>query len=170
MVKVHLELEGSVADVVRDLHCIVNGAVTGAVGLEGIDTHPCAHSLPQGDGVAVHPEETTTVGPPLVLTWTEALAADFVAGVSPEARRMMFHVWRAGDAGIHRSLLCRQAELTPVEVRGLLIGMGHTLGRFRRQRGVSLSRPVVANTPLQTYCIDPEFAGVASHRMFEEDG
>ena len=83
---------------------------------------------------------------------------------------MVLQVWQAGDAGIHRSALCRRTDLSPVELRGLLMSMGYALRRFRRERGTRLSRPVVANPPLQTYRIDPEFAAVASAGMFDEEG
>ena len=56
--------------------------------------------------------------------WTEELAADFTAGLEVVARRVMFQVWRAGERGIHRNVLCQRADLTPVELRSLLIRMG----------------------------------------------
>ena len=62
----------------------------------------------------------------------------------------------------------RRADLTPVELRSLLIRMGHALGRFQRERGMALSRPVAANSPLQSYFVDPEFAAVAASQMFDE--
>ena len=49
----------------------------------------------------------------------------------------------------------------------MLIRMGHVLGRFQRERGMALSRPVAANSPLQSYFVDPEFAAVASD-LFDE--
>ena len=79
----------------------------------------------------------------------------------PVARRMMVHVWRAGEAGIHCSVLCRRTDLTPSELRSLLISMYHGLRRFQRERGVS-------NQPLQSYFIDPDFAAVASSDMLVE--
>ena len=48
--------------------------------------------------------------------------------------------WRGG---IHRSVLCQRAELTPEELRALLMRMGHALRRLRRERGLALPRPVV---------------------------
>ena len=45
-------------------------------------------------------------------------------------------------------------ELTPVELRSLVMRMGHALRRFQRERGMALSRPVAANSPLQSYFID----------------
>ena len=95
-------------------------------------------------------------------TGTEELAADFTAGLDVVARRVMFQVWRAGERGSHRDVLCQRADLTPVELRSLLIRMGHALGRFQRERGLALPRPVAANSPLQSYFIDPDFAAVAS--------
>jgi hypothetical protein len=48
--------------------------------------------------------------------------------------------------------------------------MGHALRRFQRERGVTLSRPVVANSPLQSYFVDPEFAAVATADVFGDMG
>ena len=100
--------------------------------------------------------------------WTEELAADFTAGLDVVARRVMFQVWRAGERGSHRNVLCQRADLTPGELRSLLIRMGRVLGRFQRERGMALSRPVAANSPLQSYFIDPDFAAVATSQMFGE--
>ena len=47
--------------------------------------------------------------------------------------------------------------------------MGHSLRRFQRERGQALPRPVAANSPLQSYFIDPGFAAAASAPMFSED-
>ena len=49
----------------------------------------------------------------------------------------------------------------------MLIRMGHALGRFQRERGLALSRPMAANSPLQSYFVDLEFAAVASD-LFSE--
>ena len=98
--------------------------------------------------------------------WTEALAGDFLAELEPTARRMALHVWRAGSAGVHRSILCQRTELTPAELRSLSMRMGRALARFQRERGVMLSRPVAANSPLQSYFVDPGFAAVANAQMF----
>ena len=46
--------------------------------------------------------------------------------------------------------------------------MGHALRRFQRERGMTLPRPVAANSPLQSYFVDPDFAAVATSRMFGE--
>ena len=100
--------------------------------------------------------------------WTEALAGEFLAGLDPMAREMALHVWRAGEVGIHRSALCQRAELTPAELGSLLMRMGHALRRFQRECGVTLSRPVAANSPLQSYLVDPGFAAAANSQMFEE--
>ena len=153
MVKVDLELEGNAEDVVRGLRRIVDGAGMGTVVPE------LGHVLSQADEVAG--SGVATDMPPLA-SWTEAMAADFVAGLGVGARRLVLHVWEAGDTGIHRSVLCRRAELSPAELRGLLMSMGHALRRFQQQRGMRLSRPVVSNAPLQTYFVDAEFAAVAS--------
>ena len=98
--------------------------------------------------------------------WTEALARDFLSGLQPTARRMALQVWRAGAAGIHRSVLCQRTELTPTELGSLLMRMGHALRRFQRERGMTLTRPVAANSPLQSYFVDADFAAAADARMF----
>ena len=97
--------------------------------------------------------------------WTEELAANYLVGLDPVARKVILHVWRAGDAGIHRRQLCQRTELTPGELRGLLVSMGHGMRRFLRKRGLELSRPLEANTPLQSYFIDADFAAAATSRM-----
>ena len=94
--------------------------------------------------------------------WTEELAADFTAGLDVGARRVMFQVWRAGAAGIHRNTLCQRTDLSPVELGTLVMRMGRALGRFQWERGLALSRPMAANSPLQSYFINAEFAAVAS--------
>ena len=105
---------------------------------------------------------------PLSGGWTEELAADFTASLDAVARRMALYVWRAGTAGIHRRALCQRTELTPAELRSLLMRMGHALRRFQRERGLTLPRPVVGNSPLQSYFVDPDFAAVAASWMFGE--
>ena len=98
--------------------------------------------------------------------WTEDLARDFLSRLQPVARRMALLVWRAGEVGIHRSVLCQRAELTPMELRSLLMRMGRALGRFQRERGMTLTRPVAANSPLQSYFVDAGFAAVTDSQMF----
>ena len=44
-----------------------------------------------------------------------------------------------------------------MELRSLLIRLSRVLGRFQRERGMALSRPVAANSLLQSYFIDPDF-------------
>ena len=69
--------------------------------------------------------------------------------------------------GVSTAELCQRADLAPVELRSLLIRMGRVLGRFQRERGMALSRPMAANSPLRSYFVDPEFAAVASD-LFNE--
>lgn len=77
-------------------------------------------------------------------------------------------MWRAAETGIHRSVLCKRAELTPEEVHSLLIRLGHVLRRFQRRRGGALSGPVASNRRLQSYFIDSDFAAVAASDTFGE--
>ena len=167
MTQMRVEIEGSADEVVRVLKQLGsagrNATADGAGGSmeapagSGDDATPAAGT----QGVA-EPHETSPA------ERTEALAGEFLAGLEPATRRMALHVWRAGAAGIHRSALCQRAELTPVELRALSMRMGRALARFQREWGMILSRPVAANSPLQTYFVDPDFAAVATYQMFGE--
>ena len=166
MVKMHLELEGRAEDVVRTLRRIWGVAPDVGQGHADAQIAPADHN--QSEPAAVlEPETTASAGALAPARWTEELAADFMAGLDPMARRMARHVWRTGAAGIHRSALCQHAELTPGELHSLLVRMGHSLRRFQRERGLTLSRLVAANSPLQSYFVDPDFAAAAS-QMFGE--
>ncbi len=161
MVKLHLELEGEVGEVVLVLRRIGGGDNADSEVPDGPRPAPTEERASAVDTV---PEPGTTATSATLLPghWTEELAADFTAGLDAAARRVMFQVWRAGAAGIYRNTLCQRTDLAPVELRSLLIRMGHALGRFQRERGMALSRPMAANSPLQSYFVDPEFAAVAS--------
>ena len=166
MVKLHLELEGDVGEVVRVLRRIGGGDNAGGEVRDGPRPVPTGERTAAVDTV---PERGTTATSATLAPghWTQELAADFTAGLDDVARRVMFQVWRAGERGIHRNTLCQRTDLTPVELRSLLIRMGHALGRFQRERGLALSRPMAANSPLQSYFINADFAAVASD-MFGE--
>ena len=167
MVKLHLELEGEVDEVVRVLapprrrgQRRRRGSGWAAPCPNGGESIGCGHCSGAGDS-----GNFCNVG---ARRWTQELAADFTASLDAAARRVMFQVWRAGERGSHRDVLCQRADLTPVELRSLLIRMGHALGRFQRERVLALPRPVAANSPLQSYFIDPDFAAVAASQMFGE--
>ena len=169
MTQLSVEIEGSADEVVRVLRQLGSaGRHATAVGAGG------SMETPAGSGV----DATSATGTPRAAgshetargEWTEALAGEFLAGMDPAARRMARHVWRAGEVGIHRSVLCQRTELTPGELSSLLMRMGHALRRFQRERGVTLSRPVAANGPLQSYFVDPEFAAVATADAFGDVG
>ena len=164
MVWVQVEVVGDVDEVIRFL-----GHLGGATG-----------RVPDGEQIPTMGQDRSETNPvlepsaaeispaPLSSGWTEELAAGFTASLDAVARRMALYVWQAGTAGIHRSTLCQRTELTPAELRSLLMRMGHALRRFQRERGMTLSRPVVANSPLQTYFINADFAAVAASAMFDE--
>ena len=161
MVKLHLELEGEVPEVIWALRRIGGGDNESGEVRDGLRPAPVEERT---SAVQIIPEPgTTAISAALVpARWTEELAGDFTAGLEPAARRMALHVWRAGAAGIHRSTLCQRTELTPRELHSLLIQMGHALRRFQREPGLTLSRPVVGNSPLQRYFVDLDFAAAAS--------
>ena len=161
MVKLHLELEGDVGEVVLVLRRIGGGDNAG--GEVPVWAAPCPNggeSIGGGhcSGAGDNGNFCSVVARPL----DEELAADFTAGLDVVAGRVLWHVWRAGERGIHRNTLCQRTDLSPVELRSLLIRMGRVLGRFQRERGLALSRPMAANSPLRSYFVDPEFAAVAS--------
>ena len=161
MVKLHLELEGEVGEVVRVLSRIGGGDNADGEVRDGPRPAPTGERASAVDTV---PEPGTTATSATLAPghWTQELAADFTAGLDAAARRVMFQVWRAGERGNHRNVLCQRADLTLVELRSLLMRMGHALGRFQRERGLALSKPVAANSPLQSYFINADFAAVAS--------
>ena len=161
MVKLHLELEGDVGEVVHALRRIGGGDNAGGEVRDG-PRPALAEERTSAVGTVPEPGATATAAALAPGHWTQELAVDFTAGLEVVARRVMFQVWRAGERGIHRNTLCQRADLTPVELRSLLIRMGHVLGRFQRERGMALSRPMAANSPLQSYFINADFAAVAS--------
>ena len=161
MVKLHLELEGEVGEVVRVLRRICGGDNADGEVPYGPRPAPAEERTAAVDTVP-EPGTTATSATLAPGRWTQELAADFTAGLDVVARRVMFQVWRAGAAGIHRNTLCQRTDLTPAELRSLLIRMGRVLGRFQWERGLALPRPVAANSPLQSYFINAEFAAVAS--------
>ena len=161
MVKLHLELEGDVGEVVRVLCRIGGGDNAGGEVRDGPRPAP-AEERTSAVGTVPEPGIMETSAALAPGRWTQELAADFTAGLEVVARRVMFQVWRAGERGSHRNVLCQRADLSPAELRLLLIRMGHALRRFQRERGLALSRPVAANSPLQSYFINADFAAVAS--------
>ena len=161
MVKLHLELEGDVGEVVHALRRIGGGDNAGGAVRDG-PRPALAEERTSAVGTVPEPGATATAAALVPGHWTQELAVDFTAGLEVVARRVMFQVWRAGERGIHRNTLSQRADLTPVELRSLLIRMGHVLGRFQRERGMGLSRPMAANSPLQSYFINADFAAVAS--------
>ena len=166
MVKLHLELEGDVVEVVRVLRRIGGGDNADGEVRDGPRPAPAEERTSAGCTVPERgtAETSATLAPG---RWTEELASDFTASLDVVARRVLWHVWRAGERGIHRNTLCQRTDLSPVELRSLLMRMGHALGRFQRERGMALSRPMEANSPLQSYFVDLEFAAVASDLLSE---
>ncbi len=169
MTQMRVEIEGSADEVVRVLRQLVsvgrNAPAGGAGGspetpaVSGDDATP-----PTGTQGAAESDE------PALGEWTEALAGEFLAGLDAATRRMARQVWRAGEAGIHRGVLCQRAELTPGELRSLVMRMGHALRRFQQERGLKLPRPVAANSSLRSYFVDANFAAGATSDAFGDVG
>ena len=109
MVKLHLELEGEVGEVVRVLRRIAGGDNAGGEVWDGPSPAPAGERTAAVDTVP-EPGTTATSGELLPGHWTQELAADFMAGLDPGARRMTLHVWRAGATGIHRNTLCQRTD------------------------------------------------------------
>lgn len=157
MAEMILEIEGTVDEVIRVLRKIGRTGHRSSDGDAARTTETGGHGSAETeqDGklpVPTPPEQATPK------QWTEVLAADFLTGLDGRARRVLQQAKTAGETGIHRSVLCRRAELEPRELRSVLIGMGHALRRFRQKQGGDFPRPLVANQPMQTYFIDPAFA------------
>ena len=169
MTQVSVEIEGSVAEVVRVLRHLGSAGRHATAGGAGGSTETPTDS---GDDamLAAGTQRTTGSHETSPAEWTETLAGEFLAGLEPSARRVALHVWRAGATGIHRSALCQRTELTPGELRSLLMRMGHALRRFQQERGVTLSRPMAANSPLQSYFVSPDFAAAATADAFGDVG
>ena len=49
------------------------------------------------------------------------------------------------------------------------MNMGHILPRFRHKQGMILSRSVVADRPLESYCIGHDLAAMAATQMFGDE-
>ena len=167
MAKMSLEIEGSVDEVMGVLRRL------GTAGRHATAGHADRSTEQPAAGVRETTPSAGAQGMPVAHEsasgeWTETLARAFMSGIQPAARRMALHVWRAVTAGIHRSALCQRAELTPVELRSVVMRMGRALSRFQREQGMILSRPVAANSPLRSYFVDPDFAAVADFQMFGE--
>ena len=167
MVKLHLELEGDVGEVFRVLHHLGGGDNADGEVRDGPRPAPAEERASAVDAVP-EPGTTATSATLLPGRWTRELTADFTAGLDDAARRVMFQVWRAGERGSHRNVLCQRADLSLVELGTLVMRMGHALGRFQRERGLALPKPMAANSPLQSYFVDPDFAAVAASQMFGE--
>ena len=165
MVRMSVEIAGSADEVVRVIQQLGDASERATAGDADRSTEPPAAGVRE-NAPAAEAQEMAVAHETPPGEWTETLARDFLSGLQSAARRMALHVWRAGAAGIHRSALCQRAELTPMELRALSMRMGRALARFQRERGMTLSRPVAANSPLQSYFVDPDFAAVADSQMF----
>jgi len=156
--KVELELEGGVREVIRELRRLADEATVGVVSRELSHNSSAVH--------VVEVRGASTVGPRPAPAWTDETAADFVATMCPASKAVLFHVWSAGEGGVNRDRLCQETRLAPADLRAQLISMAHLLRRFERERGVRLIKPVVADYRLQRYFIDQQFAAAASARAF----
>ena len=165
MTQVRKEIEGRIDEVVRILQQF-GGRERDATG--GVDVGPIG-TLDSGDEDAAPPtcpERVVASREAVPGQWTKDLVTGFLGDLEPTARRMALQVWRAGAAGIHRSTLCQHSDLTPAELRSLLIQMNRQLRRFQQEQRVMLSRPVVSNRPRQGYFVDADFAAAANACMF----
>ena len=122
MVKLHLELEGDVGEVVRVLRRLGGGGNEGGEVRDGPRPAPAEVRTSAGDAV-LEPGTTETSATLVAGRWTEELAADFMAGLEPAGRRVALHVLRAAERGIHRNTLCQRTDLAPVELSSLVMRM-----------------------------------------------
>ena len=167
MVKVSIELEGSPDDVITTLRRSIGG-LPDAVPSEAVTSYRRRRQngprrcRALGNSPLRRRSLRSSAGrrpwPPI--SWPAS---------TPRPGQCWEQAWRAGNTGLHRSALCRRTGLTPPELRTLLMRLGHSLRRFQRERDAALSRPVAANSPLQSYFIDPDFAAAATGDMFSGD-
>ena len=158
MVKVSIELECDTGEVIQVLRRIIP-KVSGVVPAQIAPSHP----LPEPAAPVSQPQ-----GPPPG-PWTTELAKEFTDQLEPDAREVLSLAWRSVGAGVHRNTLRQRTGLAPDELRTLIMRMGHTLRRFCRERRAARPRPVAANSPLQSYFVDPDFAAVTTREMFSGD-
>ncbi len=157
MAEMNLEIEGTVDEVIQVLRKLGRNGHRPRGDAAGRTSETPKHGSAESEQDGKLPVATLP-GQAASNQWTEVLAADFLTGLDGRARRVLRHANTAGETGIHRSVLCRRAELEPTELRSVLIGIGHALRRFRQKQGGDYPRPVVANQPMQMYYIDPAFA------------
>ena len=99
MVKLHLELEGDMGEVVRVLRRLGGGDNAGGEVRDG-PRHAPTEKRTAAVGTVPEPGTTAASATLLPGRWTEELAADFMAGLEPAGRRVALHVWRAAERGI----------------------------------------------------------------------
>ena len=165
MALMSVDIEGSVDEVIGVLRRLGTPGHSPTIGDAGLPTATTAGGVRETMPDTGMPGATAAPRP-AATEWTDDVAQDFLSQLQPKDRRLALHVWRAGAAGIHRSALCQHAELTPAELRSALIRMGRALQSFQKQREMTLTRPVAANSPLQRYFVNAGFAEVANARMF----
>ena len=131
MTNMSIEIGGSINEVVSVLRQL--GTAGSPAAVEDPDRSIEEHAADVRETAAAAEAQVMAVAeeaPPE--EWTETLARDYLAGLQPTVRRLALHVWRAGATGIHRNDLCQRAELTPTELRSLVMLMGRALARFGR--------------------------------------
>ena len=81
---------------------------------------------------------------------------------------MALHVWRAGDAGVHRSVLCQRTELMPGEAALVadVDGTGAAPVSAGKGAGASAAPASGSQRPLQSYFVDSDFTAVATPDVF----
>ena len=109
MVKLHLELEGDMGEVVRVLRRRGGRGTTQAARFGMGRVTPQRRREQRQWALFRSPGTTAASATLLPGRWTEELAADFMAGLEPAGRRVALHVWRAAERGIHRNTLCQRA-------------------------------------------------------------
>ena len=116
MARMSVEIEGSADEVVLVMRQLGGAGRQGTADDAGRSIGKPAEGVREitpADGT----EGAATAQEAAPAEWTESLARDFLDGLEPAARRVAEQVWQAGDAAIHRSVLCQRAELAPAELR-----------------------------------------------------
>lgn len=97
---------------------------------------------------------------PEMAVWTASYASSFWQHLSDTARQAMLRVSRSPNHTQRRAQLMHTLRLSSQrELSGSLSSQGHSLNRLKRQREVTLPKPLTYDKAEDAYVLDADFAG-----------
>lgn len=97
---------------------------------------------------------------PEMAAWTASYASSFWQHLSDTARQAMLRVSRSPNHTQQRAQLMHTLRLSSQrELSGSLSSQGHSLNRLKRQREVTLPKPLTYDKAEDAYVLDANFAG-----------